>query len=366
MKDAKKYGAIYCMTCRIGWESSKRIWSIKVVLQSDGETLRLRIKTLPVLLTNYQWSREQSGTGLWQAQYLHSLPERPKLRHLLEDENDEVFLQKTCWNSRGQSGTLWWFNNCGLQNSQWRKWITQQSSICRGGTRVDNTVVTILPVQNKNFSGVPEEPKMKFLEPTRKPKVIHTDNSLEFGKSCEDLHWNHCTSTPHRPETNGIAETGALKEGTSSVLLQSGLNENWWSDSMECYCYLRNTRSLVWWDDTSRKAIRRTIQRINNSVWFENQISPYFCQRPVATASGRHEGIARYILWICAVRGENLERRPYGRQTFEELEKMDASQIHAINAHEVLTPINGENFTFRSQMDQSNYLEGIRFWEHPP
>ena len=26
----------------------------------------------------------------------------------------------------------------------------------------------------------------KFLEPTRKPKVIHTDNSLEFGKSCEE------------------------------------------------------------------------------------------------------------------------------------------------------------------------------------
>ena len=43
----------------------------------------------------------------------------------------------------------------------------------------------------------------KFLEPDRKPKVIYTDNSLEFGKACEDLFWNHCTSTPHRSETNG-------------------------------------------------------------------------------------------------------------------------------------------------------------------
>ena len=42
--------------------------------------------------------------------------------------------------------------------------------------------------------------------PNRKPKVIYTDNSLEFGKACEDLSWNHCTSTPHRSETNGIAE----------------------------------------------------------------------------------------------------------------------------------------------------------------
>ena len=36
----------------------------------------------------------------------------------------------------------------------------------------------------------------KFLESDRKPKVIYTDNSLKFGKACEDLSWNHCTSTP--------------------------------------------------------------------------------------------------------------------------------------------------------------------------
>ena len=63
---------------------------------------------------------------------------------------------------------------------------------------------------------------MKFLEPTRKPKVIYTDNSLEFGTSCEELSWNHCTLTPHRSETNGIAETAVrrVREGTSAVLLQ--------------------------------------------------------------------------------------------------------------------------------------------------
>ena len=33
---------------------------------------------------------------------------------------------------------------------------------------------------------------LKFLEPNRKPKVIYTDNSLDFGKACEDLSWNHC------------------------------------------------------------------------------------------------------------------------------------------------------------------------------
>ena len=47
----------------------------------------------------------------------------------------------------------------------------------------------------------------------------------------------------------------------------------------------------------------------------------------------------------------------------EELEKMDVSEIHAerLNAKEVFTPKNGENVFSRSQMEQSNYLEEIRF-----
>ena len=74
----------------------------------------------------------------------------------------------------------------------------------------------------------------KFLEPNWKPKVIYTDNSVEVGKACEDLSWNHCTSTPRRSETKGVAERAVrrVKEGTSAVLLQSGLDENWWADSM--------------------------------------------------------------------------------------------------------------------------------------
>ena len=76
------------------------------------------------------------------------------------------------------------------------------------------------PCKNKT-SQETQRSLQKFLEPERKPKVIYTDNSLGFGKACEDLSWNHCTSTPHRSETNGIAERAVLtvKEGTSAVLL---------------------------------------------------------------------------------------------------------------------------------------------------
>ena len=92
-----------------------------------------------------------------------------------------------------------------------------------------------------------ERSLQKFLEPNRKPKVIYTNNSLEFGKACEDLSWNHCTSTPRRLETNGMAERAVrrVKEGTSAEFLQSGLDNEWWADSMECYTYLRNIQDLL-------------------------------------------------------------------------------------------------------------------------
>ena len=88
----------------------------------------------------------------------------------------------------------------------------------------------------------------KFLEPDRKPKVIYTDSSLEFGKACQDLSWNHCTSTPHRSETNGIAERAVrrVKEGTPAVLLQSGLDEKWWGRFHGMlYLSAKHSRSLV-------------------------------------------------------------------------------------------------------------------------
>ena len=50
----------------------------------------------------------------------------------------------------------------------------------------------------------------------------------------------------HTDRTNVIAEREVrrVKEGFSAVLLQSGLNESWWADSMECYTYLRNVTDL--------------------------------------------------------------------------------------------------------------------------
>ena len=103
-------------------------------------------------------------------------------------------------------------------------------------------------------SQVTEKSLRKFFEPSHNPKVIETDNSLKFVNFCDDQSWNHRTSTPHRSEANSIAERAVrrVKEGTSAVLLQSGLDEKWWADSMECYCLLsaKCPRPLGRWENS--------------------------------------------------------------------------------------------------------------------
>ena len=65
-----------------------------------------------------------------------------------------------------------------------------------------------------------EKSLRKFLEPSEKPKVIDTDNSLEFGKSCEELSWNHRTSAPHRSETKALRKSRTKSERYFSSIAQ--------------------------------------------------------------------------------------------------------------------------------------------------
>ena len=107
-------------------------------------------------------------------------------------------------------------------------------------------MVALASVQNKIFSGNGTG-STKVCRADSQSKVIYADGLLEFGKACEDLPWNHCTPTPHRSETNGIAERAVrrVKEGTSAVLLQSGLDEKLWVHSMHCCCCLRDVQDLL-------------------------------------------------------------------------------------------------------------------------
>ena len=86
----------------------------------------------------------------------------------------------------------------------------------------------------------------KFLGPQIKARHVYTDCSLEFEKAIADYGMSHDTSTPHRPQTNGVAERAVrrVKEGTSFAFEQSGLYDVWWPEAMACYCFLRNIDDL--------------------------------------------------------------------------------------------------------------------------
>ena len=135
-------------------------------------------------------------------------------------------------------------------------WITADHKVLSEGSESRNNHRCAVVVQDLTTQWIQsypwktktsqETPKslQKFLEPTRKPKVICTVNSSEFGKSCEELTWNHCASTPHRSENDGIAGRAVRrsKEGTSAVLLQWGLDEKWWiCETFKTSCLMGET-----------------------------------------------------------------------------------------------------------------------------
>ena len=204
--------------------------------------------------------------------------------------------------------------------------------------------IQVYPCKNKT-SQETQRSLQKFLEPERKPEVIYTDNSLEFGKACEDLSWNHCTSTPHRSETNGIAERAVrrVKEGTSAVLLQSGLNESWWVDSMECYTYLRNVTDLL--SDGQTPYERRFGKPFEGPIIPFGSLVEYhhitskdqsrIHQLGKKVLPGLFLGYALYAVRIW--KGDVLIA------DLEELETMDASEIYSkrLNAKEVIFPKQG-------------------------
>ena len=204
------------------------------------------------------------------------------------------------------------------------------------------------PCKNKT-SQETQRSLQKFLEPERKPKVIYTDNSLEFGKACEDLSWNHCTSTPRRSETNGIAERAVrrAKEGTSAVLLQSGLNESWWADSMECYTYLRNVTDLL--SDGKTPYERRFGKPFEGPVIPFGSLVAY--HPTTAKDQSRIHQFGKKVLpglfLGYALYAGGIWKGDVLIADLEELETMDASSIYSkrLNAKEVIFPKEGE-FTF--------------------
>ena len=65
--------------------------------------------------------------------FTYLLTERPRLRRLLENQNNKDSLQTTHWRSSISSRKVWWLVNGKSQSPQWGRWITKQSPVrCHG------------------------------------------------------------------------------------------------------------------------------------------------------------------------------------------------------------------------------------------
>ena len=107
--------------------------------------------------------------------------------------------------------------------------------------------------------------------------------------------------------------------------------------------------------------------RTNHSVWLIGWVLPYFCEGPVKNPSIWKESFTLIVPWIRSVRGCNLEGwhvgcrqlRSWHRRTHLKSTRKDSMQKRWY------FPKKMENSFFQSQMDESNFLEEIRNWEHP-
>ena len=330
------------MTCRTGCRISEKFWSMKLVLWSQGETLRQRIETLPVLLTNYQWSREQQWNQVGASIVCtRTFPKNPNCDICMKSKTTEASCRRRAGTVLPRAEKFWWHDNC-------------RSQVCAESESRNNHrhVVVVQDLAPQWLQSYPCKTKtsqetqkslMKFLEPTRKPSVIYADDSLGFGKSCEDLSWNHCTSTPHRSETTGIAERAVrkVKEGTSAELLQPGL-DNEWCEIFKISCLMGN-----------HPIKRRSGIPFNGPVKTFGAVVEY---HPISAKDvsrlhqlGPKVLPSKFLSYVLHAGG--IWKGDITVADIEELEDMDASEIHArrLNAKEVSTPMKGEKSTFPAE-----------------
>ena len=149
---------------------------------------------------------------------------------------------------------------------------------------------------------------------------------------------------------NGIAVRAVrrVKEGTSAVLLQSGLDENWWADSMECYTYLRNVTDLL--SDGKTPYERRFGQPFKGPIIPFGSLVEY--HRITAKDQSRIHQFGKKVLpglfLGYALYAGGIWKGDVLVADLEELETMDASEIYSktLNAKEVIRPKEKGEFIF--------------------
>ena len=140
-----------------GWlqEFRERIWLMKILQQSLGETQSKEVETLPM---NFQSSLEQKWNRVRVSTVYVRTFRRIRIveyawRRKLQGPRAEDAMAEPYSVQK-----FWWLDNSRSQGPKRQLRITQQSSICCGGARRGHPMDPVISVQNKNFTRNPEEP----------------------------------------------------------------------------------------------------------------------------------------------------------------------------------------------------------------
>ena len=151
---------------------------------------------------------------------------------------------------------------------------------------------SILSVQNKS-SHKTEKSLLKFLQPSQAPKVVCTDNSMEFGKHVRFYHG--ITALQHLIDPRQMASPKEPSDEWRKVRQQHCHSQAWMKDGAP------GIR-----EHAVRKTIWRTMQRTNNSFWSNGSISSVFTERSVENSSIWQESTTWNLSWPWPARGEDF------------------------------------------------------------
>ena len=139
----------------------------------------------------------------------------------------------------------------------------------------------------------------------------HLDKSLEFGKACEDLSWNYRTSTPHRSETNGIAERDfrrvKRRHFSSVAKIRTGWKMVVWFYGMPLLS-ARCPRPPGGSENSEWNTNWRTSQTATDTFWSNGWISSDFTDGSVKNSSIWQEIVTRNLSCLWVSRGVSLEK----------------------------------------------------------
>ena len=208
----------------------------------------------------------------------------------------------------------------------------------------------VVSEQNKNFTGNPKK-LAKILGARIGSVKSFTLTNLWNSAKLVKISPGIIARLHHTDQKQmGMAERAVRrgKEGTSAVLLQSGLNESWWADSMECYTYLGNVTDLF--SDGQTPYERRFGQP------FKGPIIPFGSLVEYHPTTAKDQSIIQQFgkevlpgLFLgYALHAGGIWKSGVLVADLEELETMDASEIYSkrLNAKEVLFPKENGKFYF--------------------